>query len=272
MTNDRSCRLLPSRARSLKFRFILFPLTVGSLTHAMFAQNFSQFTLDTGIKPDKVYGVMSFAQTATAPTVSLRLKDAASQISAGHLDEAEKELQSALRSSPGEYHALDLLGVIRVLQRQETEAEELFTQLVNRKPDFAPGHAHLGLLFLQLGRSENFRHVLAGDPQHSAALTGLGKVEFEQKHYPEALSLLQEAVSKDDSMREAHYYLGLAFARLGRKQESTEQLEIATRLEHEEAEHQNRVADPGAGHTRSTKVNQSEVSFQENRAVNGCNC
>ena len=48
-------------------------------------------------------------------------------------------------------------------------------------------------------------------------------------------------------MREAHYYLGLTFARRGRKPESDEQLETATRLEHEQAEHRRqglRISDP----------------------------
>ncbi len=61
-------------------------------------------------------------------------------------------------------------------------------------------------------------------------------MDFEQKHYPEAISLLQQAVSRDDSLREAHYYLGLTLARMERRQESDEQLEIAARLEQEQKE------------------------------------
>jgi tetratricopeptide (TPR) repeat protein len=73
-------------------------------------------------------------------------------------------------------------------------------------------------------------------------------VQFEQKHYPEAISLLQRAVSQDDSLQEAHYYLGLTLARMGRKQESNEQLEIAARLEQEHNEsgrHLLRLIKPG---------------------------
>lgn len=42
-------------------------------------------------------------------------------------------------------------------------------------------------------------------------------------------------------MREAHCYLGLTYARMGRKDESTEQVKVATRLEHEEAVHRRAV-------------------------------
>jgi tetratricopeptide (TPR) repeat protein len=349
--------------------------------------------------------------------VPSQLQDAAKELSAGKLDRAEQDLQSVLRSNPGDYRALDLLGVVRVLQHQSAKAAELFQQVVKAQPDFPPGHAHLGLLYLQLNRTQDalpelqealrldpgrtdvasaLAHMLqdqanaasnsgdwngalgflmdarkyapddanvqyefgivahklsldddaieafqqtlklrkndpaalynlgfalmdrarfddarqkfaqyvelrpddpsgycalgmalaaleqsedaraqfqrsialastqsesyyrlglldldAGDydaaardlhkalehkPNDVGALTALGRVEFEQKHYPEAISLLQQAMSQDDSLQQAHYYLGLTLARMGRKQESNEQLEIAARLEHEQKE------------------------------------
>jgi tetratricopeptide (TPR) repeat protein len=376
------------------------------------------------------------AQSAKRPVPESRLQHASRAVSAGKLDQAETELELILHSTPGDYRALDLLGVVRVLQRQETEAEKLFRQVVQNGPDFAPGHAHLGLLYLQMGRpqdsipelrealridpnrtdaasalvhilqdqsqaaaesedwakalsllgearkyaagnadvqyefgivalrlslqedaidafertlklrkndalalynlgrafmeasqfdearqqfaqyvkirpddpagycalgmtlaaleraddartefgrsialapgqtesyyrlglldlaardldaaAKNLRRVLDHDPTHTGALTAMGRVEFEQRHYPEAVSLLQQAITHDDSQREAHYYLGLAFARMGRKQESNEQLEIATRLEHEENLHRRtvlRISEPAVGEKRGS--------------------
>jgi hypothetical protein len=52
---------------------------------------------------------------------------------------------------------------------------------------------------------------------------------------------LQRAIVSNDQLREAHYFLGLTYARMGRKQESEQQLQIATRLEHQEAEKQRTV-------------------------------
>lgn len=357
------------------------------------------------------------------------LQDAAQAISAGKLDQAESELQTVLRSAPDEFHALDLLGVIRILQHREPQAEELFSKVVQKNPNFAPGRAHLGLLYLEMGRSQeavsqlreavridpartdaagalvhilqdqsqaavdagdldkalallneargyapdnadvqfgfgmlalrvslqqdaveafqrtlqlrrndslaiynlgrafmelskfddarqqfaeyvkirpddpsgycalgmtfaalersqearvefersielapaqtesyyrlgllelqsreldaassHLHQVLDREPTNAPALTALGKVAFEQRRYTEAIPLLQQAIISDSAMREAHYYLGLAFAHTGHKQESEQQLEIATRLEHEEAEHRRsvwRISDPG---------------------------
>jgi tetratricopeptide (TPR) repeat protein len=350
------------------------------------------------------------------------LQEAAQAMTAGKLTRAETDLQTVLRTAPDDYRALDLLGVVRVLQRRDVEAEQLFRLAVQKKADFAPAHAHLGLLYLQKGRADdavpqlrealridsartdasdalvrtlrdqsktaaaagdsesslallrearnyapdnpdvqfeigtmalqlsqwhdaiaafqqtlklrhndpvalyslgraflgewkfedarqqfaryvearpddasghgalgmtlaalestqeareqfersivlapeqtesyfrlglielnvkdldeaatNFREVLTRDSKHAGALSALGRVAFEQKRYSDAIDLLQRAIASDDSLHEAHYYLGLTFVRLGRKEEADSQLQIATRLEHDEAQHRRTV-------------------------------
>src|SRR5260370_23055208 len=69
------------------------------------------------------------------------LRNAARSIAAGNLESAERELQSVLRNRPGDYRALDLMGIIRVQQHREPEAEEVFQQAIRRKPDFASARA-----------------------------------------------------------------------------------------------------------------------------------
>src|SRR6266568_5894242 len=91
-----------------------------------------------------------FAQDTTAT----RLSHAAQFLSDRILDRAESELQLVLRASPGEYRALDLLGVVRVLQQREGDAESLFQSVIQSKPDFVGAHAHLGLLYLQTSRED----------------------------------------------------------------------------------------------------------------------
>jgi tetratricopeptide (TPR) repeat protein len=362
------------------------------------------------------------AQVPAASANASLLQDAAQAMTAGKLSLAEKDLHSVLRTAPEDYRALDLLGVVRVLQHRESEAEDLFRRTIQKKPDFAPAHAHLGLLFVQKGRTEeaipqlrealqidasrhdasdalvqilqdqaraavatgdyskalpllteaekyapdnfdvqfelgtvelqlslwenavetfqrtlklrpsdplalynvgrafmglsrfdearqqfaryvearpgdasghcalgmtlaalerapearqqfersialapeqtesyfrlglldlgakdldeaatNFRQVLTDDSKHAGALSGLGRVAFEQKRYLDAIDLLQRAIASDDSLREAHYYLGLTFVRVGRKEEADNQLQIATRLEHDEAQRRRTV-------------------------------
>jgi len=360
-----------------------------------------------------ILAALSYAQDSTAT----RLRQAAQFLSAGNLAGAERELQAVLRASPKEHRALDLLGVARILQHREAEAEGLFQQAIESKPDFASAYAHLGLLYSQSGRdgeaipelqtairldpgrtdasdalvhifrahaknaatngdpkqalglliqarklapnnpdvefefasaafqmsllqdaADGFRetlkerkddalavyglgraygglgkleearqqfehyitlrpddpsgycslgitlaalerpdqaktqfaksialspeqsdaylalgtlelhvnnldqartdlqHVLERHPKHAGALSALGRVEFMQKHYTQAAELLQSAIAQDDSLHEAHYYLGLAYGRMGKKDKSDEEFQRATQLEHEEVE------------------------------------
>jgi tetratricopeptide (TPR) repeat protein len=350
------------------------------------------------------------------------LQDAAQAIQLGKLDRAEVDLQSVLRAKTEDYRALDLLGIVRVLQKREAEAENLFSRAIQKQPNFAAAHAHLGQLYAQKGRTavavpqlrealrldsarrdaadtlapilqeqareassardffkalellmearkyapdnpdvqfelgatelqmslwpdaveafqrtlklrendalavydlgrawmglsefedarqqfaayiklrpddasgycalgmtlaalqdwdeakkqfarsialapgqsesyfrlglieldahdldeaaKSFREVLAHEPKHAGALGALGRLAFEQRRYAEAIDLLKQAIAGDDSLREAHYYLGLALARAGRTEEANQQLDIATRLEHAEAEQRRTV-------------------------------
>jgi tetratricopeptide (TPR) repeat protein len=117
--------------------------------------------------------VQLVAQDAT----TTRLQHAAQLLAGGNKDRAEDELQTVLRTSPDDYRALDLLGVIRILQHRENDAEDLFRRVVQIKPDLASGHAHLGLLYLQTSRSEEavpqLREAVHLDPARTDASDAL---------------------------------------------------------------------------------------------------
>jgi tetratricopeptide (TPR) repeat protein len=365
-----------------------------------------------------------FAQSEgklSAENISL-IKDAAQSFAAGDVSRAESELNSVLAASPDEFHALNLLGIIRAQQRREPEAETLFKRAIGIKPDFASAHVSLGMLYVQmakpedaisqfqealrldpdradarsslvnvwrdqahaavsqdpekalalllqarktspndadvqydfamvalrmsllpdakqafqqtlklrpddakalygLGRTEmaladyegaratfhrycdlrpadasghyalgvtlaavqrsadarsqfeksieiqpaqtesyfqigrivleagnlteaesQFMRVLKRDPHHAGALASMGRLRFQEKDYAQAADLLQKAIASDVSLREAHYYLGMSYAHMNRKEDSEKEQEIATRLEHEEVErHQNQL-------------------------------
>jgi tetratricopeptide (TPR) repeat protein len=367
------------------------------------------------------------AQGPAGDTASL-LQDAGRAMAAGDLVTAEEKLQWILHSSPNNYRALDLLGILRAQQQRNSEAEDIFQRVIKTKPDYASAHIDLGLLYVQMGEAEkavaqleeglrlapertdaaaalagvlrdearsatvedpekalslllrarklapsdpdvlfdlgmvelrmslfpdaieafqqalksrsddpsaiyglgrsfmelpkfrdahdqfvryvamrpddasghyalgmscaalqlvkearsefqksialqpaqtesyfrlglldldgkdyeaaeqNLQHVLGRDPKHAGALAALGRVKLETKKYDEGADLLQRAITSDDSLREAHYYLGLAYARMGRKEDSDQQLQIATQLEKQATEKQRtvfKIIDPG---------------------------
>jgi tetratricopeptide (TPR) repeat protein len=125
------------------------------------------------------------------------------------------------------------------------EARQQFEQSIRLAPEQSESYYRLGLIELNERDLDeagtNFRQVLTHDSKHAGALSALGRVAFEQKRYSDAIDLLQRAIASDESLREAHYYLGLTLVRVGRKEEADSQLRIATRLEHDEAQQRRTV-------------------------------
>jgi len=72
--------------------------------------------------------------------------------------------------------------------------------------------------------------VLARDHHHGGALTDTGKAYFRQEQYESARRILQQAVAVAANYQAAHYYLGLTFARLGRREDSDREVALATKM------------------------------------------
>jgi tetratricopeptide (TPR) repeat protein len=166
-------------------------------------------------------------------------------------DDARQQFAEYVKLRPRDPSGHCALGMTLAALGLSQEARAEFERSIELAPAQTESYYRLGLLELESGEldaaSKDLRQVLDREPTHGPALTALGTVAFEQKLYIEAIPLLQQAIANDRSPREAHYYLGLAFARTGRKQESEEHLAIAIRLEHEEVEHRRivfRIPDP----------------------------
>ena len=168
--------------------------------------------------------------------------------------DAQEQFRRYLNLRPDAAAGHYALGMSLVALQSPQDARKEFDKSIALAPVQTESYFRLGLLDLESkdfdSAEKNLRHALDRDPKHAGALAGLGQLRFEQKAYAEAVDFLQRAVASNDALREAHYYLALTYARLGRTQESNEQLQIATRLEHEETEKQRtmlRILDPGDG-------------------------
>src|ERR1700722_7207264 len=151
-----------------------------------------------------VSSLVPVAQVSTPSSTMSLLQDAAQAMTAGKLARAETDLQTVLRTAPDDYRALDLLGVVRVLQHRDAEAEKLFRGAVQKKEDFAPAHAHLGLLYFQKGRADDavpqLREALRIDSARTDASDALGQILRDQSKTAvtagdstSSLALLREA-------------------------------------------------------------------------------
>ena len=159
--------------------------------------------------------------------------------------EAKQEFEQYVKLQPNDASGHYGLGMSCAALQLAPEARAEFEKSIALAPVQTESYFRLGLLDLDAqdypSAEKNFQHVLDRNPHHAGALAAMGRVKLETKKYNEAGDLLQRAVASDASLREAHYYLGLTYARMGRKQESDEQLQIATQLEKEATEKQRTV-------------------------------
>ena len=214
--------------------------------------DFGMVALRMSLLPDALAG---FQQT-----LKLRANDVSAIYGLGRtymelsrFEDARREFVSYLALRPGDASAHYAMGMALAALDRSAEARTEFEKSTAIAPVQTESYCQLGRLDLESRDAEsaekNFRRVLDRDPRNSCALTGLGRVDFERKEFNPAADFLQRAIAADSSLREAHYYLGLTYARVGKREASDQELQTAARLEHEEVEKHRtifRIEDPGS--------------------------
>ncbi|UCD36287.1 MAG: tetratricopeptide repeat protein [Nitrospiraceae bacterium] len=95
-------------------------------------------------------------------------------------------------------------------------------------PDSAPAHNLMGMVLRQSGKVEesleNFEKAMKLDRGNVPARFNYALVMFEKEKYGEAEPLFREVLSRDQTLAEAHYLLGLLYRKTGRTEEAAEEL------------------------------------------------
>ena len=152
-----------------------------------------------------------------------------------HLQAAEADLRAYLAKRPDDASAHFGLGRLLEAQQRSADAKAEFERSVQLQPVQTESYYELGQLELEVQHDAQaaplFEKVLARDPDHGGALTGMGIIAFRSKNYSEAEQYLAHAEKTAPNYQPAHYYRGLVLARLGRKDESRSELEAAAALD-----------------------------------------
>lgn len=192
------------------------------------------------------------AVTAFEETLKLRPHDPKALYGLGRAfmqqakyDDARQQFVRYVALRPNDASGHYALGYSCAMLERSAEASSEFEKSIALAPVQTESYFQLGLLDLKAhdldSAAKNFNRVLGRNPNHAGALAGMGRVAFERKKYDESADFLHRSIASDASSYESHYYLGLTYARLGHKQESDEQFQIATRLEHEQLEKERTV-------------------------------
>jgi len=193
-----------------------------------------------------------------------------SKMALAKFDEAEQAFEKYVHLRPDDASGFYALGFTLEALEHTAEAREEYEKSIVLEPQQTESYFHLGLISLEAGdlnrAQEKFERVLKRAPQHAGALTGMGRIRFQQKQYPAAADFLKKAVDAQPKLREPHYYLGMVYARLGSKDNSEKELETASQIEHEEVEHHQNVLtvlDPDQVHVPETQPTSKAAIRQD---------
>ncbi|HSU19150.1 MAG TPA: tetratricopeptide repeat protein [Acidobacteriaceae bacterium] len=152
-----------------------------------------------------------------------------------HVQDAEAELREYVAIRPNDATAHFGLGHVLSMQQKNDEARKEFQRSIELQPVQTESYYELGQMELEVQNDAAaeplFARVLARDPKHGGALTGMGEIEFRKKDYAQAEQYLARAEAAAPEYQPAHYYRGLALARMGRKDESQTELATAAELD-----------------------------------------
>src|SRR5260370_22065680 len=127
--------------------------------------------------------------------VASLLREAASLLQAGKLDEAEPLVRRAVAAAPSNADAHNLLGTILDQRGHTQAAEREYLAALRFNPRSTSAHANLGVLLARTGRAEAavaaFEAVLREVPDHPQATINLSLLYAARGDYSPAVPLLE---------------------------------------------------------------------------------
>lgn len=193
-------------------------------------------TLGAGVNP--VLGQLSRpankSRQATREDVASLLREAASLLQAGKLDDAEPLLRRAVAAEPSNGDAHNLLGTILDQRGQAQAAEREYRAALRFNSRSASARTNLGVLLARTGRSEAaveaFEAVLAQVPDHPQATINLALLYAARGDYNHAVPLFERARRQQPDNLTVLSQLGFTLYQLKRIDEAAEVLASAGSL------------------------------------------
>jgi tetratricopeptide (TPR) repeat protein len=170
----------------------------------------------------------------------------------GKWDQAENEYHQIIQmvpAMPGIHFKLGrlLLSKPNAPPDAAEQAKKEFQQELEIDPSNAGAEYVLGELCRQAQDSDaaiqHFTRATRLDPNLSEAFLGLGMALISARRFPDAVPVLEAAVKLEPQNPAVHYNLGLAYTRVGRKEEADRQFAIQREMVAKAQEREN--AKPG---------------------------
>jgi predicted O-linked N-acetylglucosamine transferase (SPINDLY family) len=178
---------------------------------------------------------MSFAShEPNTPDLLHRLHQAADFQRRGELRLARKIYEEILRTNPGQFEALHLLGVLEFMSGKFTEGLDLVSRAISINPMDATVYRNRSIAWRQLGRLEeslaDVKAALALDDRQPALHCDQGFLLNQLRRPEHALASFQTAIDQNPALPEAYLGSGNALCELGRWREAAASFERAIAL------------------------------------------
>jgi tetratricopeptide (TPR) repeat protein len=158
----------------------------------------------------------------------------------GKLAMADKLYRRLLDQRPGDFNALNLLGVIRAQQRRFPEAEALLVKAAAANPENPEARNNLGNVRLELGRAAEaadcFRRAIALRPAYAEAQYNLGNALCRLEMIDAATAAYRAALALRPDYRDALYNLADHLRRIQQPEPAIELLRRLLELHPRDAE------------------------------------
>ncbi len=144
----------------------------------------------------------------------------------GHLHKALVTYEHAFGLDPNDPDLLLNLGLTAWNQKLMGEAENMFRQFIDAKPDSPLGYNNLGTILSDMGREttaiETLRSAIYRMPTEAILWNSLATVLAENGRADESIVFYREAIRLQPDLARPYHNIGFAYSHLGRLEEALE--------------------------------------------------
>jgi Flp pilus assembly protein TadD len=149
----------------------------------------------------------------------------------GRVDEAYAWAREAVRQSPDFASAVNTLGIVYVRHGDLGPAEVAFRRVLQLDPDHTRAMSNLAEVYLRQDRQaeagELLRALARIDPEPPYHYFSQGMAALKRNDFGTARDMFAREVARASYSPEFHYWLGVAYSRLGNPEQASKHLNLA---------------------------------------------
>lgn len=179
-------------------------------------------------------GYLVKARELAGNSPELHYKVGVAAFDLGSFDDAERDLEQAVKLKPNEPAYLIALGAVRLKKSDLFAAEKIFRQALELQPQNSQAELYLGYVLYKQKKFNEARgyleQTIKADSKVPESFYYLGLIVQEENDDERAITLLEKAVQLSPTFANAHVALGASYLKLKDYARAQKELELGARL------------------------------------------